>query len=180
MKTMLSRRAFLKTGLAGGMLLAAIAAFHDPLNRWAKKELVGRLPRDIARTVVLTAVVPVVLDGALPTDGPGRAAAVSRAVEGVTVAVAALGAAAQEEVAELFALLMFAPTRIAVAGIASPWDQVSETEVAAFLTRWRTSRLGLLQSGYQALHDLVLGAWYAHPDNWRAIGYPGPPRLGKT
>jgi hypothetical protein len=175
-----SRRVFLKTGFAGGVLLAAIATFHDPLNRWAKNELVGRLPRDIARVAVLTAVVPVVLGGALPTDQPGRAAAVSRAVEGVAVAVGALGAAAQEEVAELFALLMFAPTRIAVAGVTSSWEKVGEDEVAAFLTRWRTSRLGLLQSGYQALHDLVLGAWYADPANWQAIGYPGPPRLGKT
>jgi hypothetical protein len=31
-----------------------------------------------------------------------------------------------------------------------------------------------LRSAYQALHDLVLGAWYANPANWDAIGYPGP------
>jgi hypothetical protein len=24
------------------------------------------------------------------------------------------------------------------------------------------------------MHDLVLGAWYANPSNWAAIGYPGP------
>lgn len=175
MNTMPSRRVFLKTGIAGGALLAVIAAFHDPLSRWARNELVERLPRAEARAAVLAAVVPVVLGDALPAAGADRAAAVSRAVDGVTVAVAALSAAAQEEIAELFALLMFAPTRIAVAGIASPWDQASETEVAAFLTRWRTSRLGLLQSGYQALHDLVLGAWYADPASWWAIGYSGPP-----
>jgi hypothetical protein len=36
----------------------------------------------------------------------------------------------------------------------------------------------LLQQGYQALHDLVLAAWYARPDSWPAIGYPGPPEVG--
>jgi hypothetical protein len=176
---MLSRRTFLKTGIAGGVLLAAIAAFHEPLNRWTKKELVGRLQRAEARRAALTAIIPVMLQGALPTDAVERAAAVSGTVDAVGVAVAALGASAQEEVAELFALLMFAPTRIAVAGVLSPWDEASEADVAAFLSRWRTSRLDLLRSGYLALHDLVLGAWYADPAHWAAIGYPGPPQLGK-
>ena len=28
-----------------------------------------------------------------------------------------------------------------------------------------------------AVHDLVLGAWYAQPESWEAIGYPGPPEV---
>jgi hypothetical protein len=171
------RRVFLKTGLAGGLLLAVAAAFHEPLTRWTRKELVERLPRSEAQRAALTAIIPAMLRGALPTDKAERAAAVSSAVNGVAIAVASLGASAQEEVAELFALLMFAPTRITVAGVLYPWDETSEADVAAFLTRWRTSRLGLLQSGYLALHDLVLGAWYADPAHWAAIGYPGPPLL---
>lgn len=179
MKAMPSRRTFLKTGIAGGVLLAAVAALHEPLDRWTRKELVGRMPRAEARRVALTAIVPVILQGALPSDAIERAAAVSGAIDGVAVAVAALGASAQEEVAELFALLLFAPTRIAVAGVLPAWEEAGEADVTAFLTRWRTSRLGLLQSGYHALHDLVLGAWYADPAHWAAIGYPGPPLLGK-
>jgi len=35
-------------------------------------------------------------------------------------------------------------------------------------------RFALLRIAYHALHDLVLGAWYAQPSNWVAIGYPGP------
>jgi hypothetical protein len=26
------------------------------------------------------------------------------------------------------------------------------------------------------MHGLVLGAWYASPSSWAAIGYPGPLR----
>jgi hypothetical protein len=48
--------------------------------------------------------------------------------------------------------------------------------VSEFLQDWRSSRLGLLQSAYGALHDLTFGAWYARADTWEAIGYPGPPR----
>jgi hypothetical protein len=32
----------------------------------------------------------------------------------------------------------------------------------------------MLQTAYHALHDLVLGAWYADPSSWTAVGYPGP------
>jgi hypothetical protein len=46
--------------------------------------------------------------------------------------------------------------------------------VAEFLQGWRTHRFGMLRGAYAALHDLVLGAWYAQPDAWAAIGYPGP------
>jgi hypothetical protein len=24
------------------------------------------------------------------------------------------------------------------------------------------------------MHDLIIGAWYADPSTWEAIGYPGP------
>jgi hypothetical protein len=47
-------------------------------------------------------------------------------------------------------------------------------QVSAFLQDWRLHRLGLLRSAYHALHDLVLGAWYAQPASWLAAGYPGP------
>jgi hypothetical protein len=31
-----------------------------------------------------------------------------------------------------------------------------------------------LRAGYGALQNLVMGAWYAAPTSWDAIGYPGP------
>jgi hypothetical protein len=35
----------------------------------------------------------------------------------------------------------------------------------------------LLRSGYAALHQLVLAAWYGNARAWPAIGYGGPPSL---
>ena len=57
------------------------------------------------------------------------------------------------------------------------WPDAPTAEVAAFLEAWRRHRATLLRSGYAALHDLVLGTWYADRDAWAAIGYPGPPSL---
>ena len=59
-------------------------------------------------------------------------------------------------------------------GIAGGWANATPANVHAFLHDWRDSSFALLRSAYGALHDLVLGAWYADPASWDAIGYPGP------
>jgi hypothetical protein len=83
----------------------------------------------------------------------------------------------QKELGELFALLGFGPARIALARVLAPWNEADESEVAAFLERWRVSGFLLLRSAYDALHQIVLAAWYGNPRSWPAIGYPGPPDI---
>lgn len=170
-----NRRTFLKTGLIGGALLATVAVLHKPLDRMGKRTLVEAHPIDRSLRRVVAAVGPVILAGTFPRDGAAREYSVNRIVTGVALAVSALGASTQKEVAELFALLDFAPTRVAVAGVGAPWDEAGEDEIERFLTKWCNSPVDLLKSGYMALHDLVLGAWYASPETWDGIGYPGPP-----
>jgi hypothetical protein len=172
---MATRRQFLKTGLIGGALLATAFALHKPLDRLGKRTLVEQVPIAGALPLVVAAVAPVMLAGVIAKDRAVRAADIRRVTDGVGVAVAALSAASQREVAELFALLAFAPTRILAAGMTSTWPEASEDDIRAFLERWRHSPIDLLKSGYMALHDLILGAWYADSAAWEAIGYLGPP-----
>jgi hypothetical protein len=172
---MATRRQFLKTGVIGGVVLATALALHKPLDRLGKRTLVEQVPIAGALPLVVAAVAPIMLAGVLPKDGAARVAAIRRATEGVGIAVAALSAASQREVAELFALLAFPPTRLLAAGLSTPWPEASEDDIRAFLERWRHSPIDLLKSGYMALHDLILGAWYADSAAWETIGYPGPP-----
>ena len=176
---MITRRTFIKTGIGGAVLLAVAAAFQKQLDRAGKDALVAGSPLDASLPTVVRAIAPVMLQGSFPAEGSARAAALDRIARDVTTAVAALGASAQQEVAELFALLAFPPTRIAVAGVSSSWEAAGAAEIESFLRNWQHSRIDLLVTGYQALHDLVFGAWYADPTSWAAIGYPGPPSVGK-
>jgi hypothetical protein len=169
---MVSRRQFLKFGLAGGLLLAAAGA--------ARAQHGFRAATGAERLEVLTesdrqviaAIAPVIL------AGTGAAQAGLAAIVGsVDRAVAGLPPHLQAEVKQLFALLASWPGRRLLAGVGAPWPQASGAEVAAFLERWRFSSWALFQQAYHALHELVLAAWYARPDSWPAIGYPGPPRL---
>ena len=42
------------------------------------------------------------------------------------------------------------------------------------LTGLRTSSVALRRVVYIGLHDLVVGSYYANPDTWAPVGYPGP------
>jgi hypothetical protein len=176
--SMPTRRTFLLAGTAGAAALAAawwLRGEHD-----IPPAAPGTLPLarlDPEAPAIIAAVAPVLLDGALPTESAAGAAALKETVANVAAAVAGLPPSAQKELGELFALLAFAPARIALARVDSPWEKASRDEVAAFLERWRTSRFLLLRSAYGALHQLVFAAWYGNPSSWSVIGYPGPPQL---
>lgn len=160
---MITRREFLKTGLAGGVLLNVAACTRPSENG--------------GRTAILSALIPVVLAGALPSNTGEAAQHIVRTISGIEKTIAGLSLSAQKEIGELFDLLAFAPTRILAAGLWSPWAEAKPEALVAFLESWRHSRFDLLKSGYAALHDIIFGAWYAHPDSWESIGYPGPPEV---
>ncbi len=173
-----TRRTFLVAGIAGGAALAAAWWLRGGRERppdFAASAALARL--DPQAPAIVAAIASVLLDGALPIDASGRAAAVDATVANVARAVAGLPPAAQKELGQLFALLAFAPTRLALGGIASPLPDARPDEVAAMLVRWRQSGFALLRSAYAALHQIVFAGWYGDPASWPAIGYPGPPEL---
>lgn len=165
----MQRRAFLRTGIAGAALLAVAARL--PAGS-ARAEGAARALGASDRAV-LAAIVPVMLAGALPAEAEARRKAVASVVDGVSQTIAGMPPATRAELGELFMLLDLAPARRLLAGVSAPWPEASAEEIAAFLQKWRSSRFALLQSGYQALHDLIIAAWYAQPEGWPAIGYPG-------
>jgi hypothetical protein len=167
-----SRRTLLKAGVAGGAALLLVRRLHaEPAIEPNGVAIVSPAAR-----AILAALIPVFLDGALPA-GQDRLAASTQTLAGVEAAIAGLPSASRNELAELFSLLDFPPTRWLLAGVRSPWTEASSASVAEFLDRWRQSRFALLRSAYGALHQLVFAAWYAQPRAWPAIGYPGPPSL---
>ena len=170
---MLTRRQFIKIGLAGGLVLAAARFLERPLAAPAA----GRRFLDDEGARLVAALVPMILAGALPEDNAARSRAVRETVEAFDRAVSGLTPSVQEEVAQLFSFLAFAPTRIAFAGLWAPIDESTPEELKAFLARWSSSRLDLQRVSYLALTQLIQAAWYGNTASWAAIGYPGPPSL---
>jgi hypothetical protein len=169
----LSRRTFLRAGLLGTLALAAGGGIYRFAHGPA---LPHRFALDGEARAAIDAIIPAMLAGALPPDGIARRAAIPAATARVHQAILGLPLATQKEIQDLFGLLALGPARRFIAGVTDGWADASTEQVGAFLQNWRTHRFATLQVAYHALHDLVLGAWYADPSSWAAIGYPGPIR----
>ncbi|UCE32139.1 MAG: hypothetical protein JSW68_04220 [Burkholderiales bacterium] len=163
---MVGRRGFLKWGLVGTSVLAAVGLGSTFVGRDAAGD----------RRTVLRGIAPALLAGAIPPPGAEHEAELARLLDGLVVAIESLSPQSQHELRLLF-LLLATPGGRWLAGIGSSWERAEPEQVAHALQQWRAHRLALMQTAYHALHDLVLGTWYAEPSHWERIGYPGPPRL---
>lgn len=118
----------------------------------------------------LAAIIPVILGNVTRPGTPE----VQAEIERTQATIHGLPLGTQKEIQDLFALLTLGPVRRFLAGIPDDWAQAKQEDVAAFLQSWRLHRIGMLQTAYHALHDLITGSWYADESSWQAIGYPGP------
>ncbi|MDB5962038.1 MAG: hypothetical protein JWP59_3332 [Massilia sp.] len=161
----ISRRTFLTSGGMAALALAVCGGawrYHHPAPASAF------VLTDQARAA-LDAIVPAMLAGA-STDQ----AAIAVTTQGVVAAIRGLPLSAQQEIQGLFSLLALGPVRRLLAGVPGSWAEATPAQMHDFLQSWRLHRLADLRVAYAALHDLILGAWYAEPSSWAAIGYPGP------
>lgn len=123
---------------------------------------------------IFAAIGGAILDGSLPAGETPRQAAVAGLLDRIDALIAALPPHAQAELSQLVALLASAPGRRALAGVSSPWQDASVGEVQQGLQAMRVSALALRRQAYQALHDIVGGAYFSDSQTWVALGYPGP------
>lgn len=123
---------------------------------------------------VFLAVGQAVLEGSLPNAGPERAAALAGLMERVQGVVQALPRHARAELSQLLDVLSSAPGRRVLAGLSSDWSVATVPQVQSALQDMRLSSLALRQQAYQALHDVVGGAFFSDPSQWALLGYPGP------
>jgi hypothetical protein len=170
---MWSRRRFIFVGVAGA--LAASAALVLPRVRQS-----GPAPKGSALIQehgnMLRVVAMAVLGSALASDTAQRDAELSRVLTAAAALIDNFPASTRREVSDLFGLLALKPAR-AILGFNGDWLAGEAPAVANFLVELRNSSIGLKQQAYFALHDMVLGSFYAEPKTWVATGYPGPPKL---
>lgn len=165
----LSRRRLLQLG-AGAVAVLAIAGGAAWL--WRPGLSGGRLTA--SGRSVFRAVARAVLEGSLP-DAPAELdAALERHLQRLDETLAGFPRATQSEIAQLLALLSVAAGRQWLCGLQNDWAQAGVAELEAALRRMRRSDDALRQQAYHALRDLTNAAYYAQPEQWPLMGYPGP------
>jgi hypothetical protein len=164
------RRSLLKKGLLGGLLLllgggTGLAYFPSRDGFTAPQQLLSLTQ---ARFQVLAAVAArVVPSGA-------DAAAVALEVDRIlSYAVTET----RQDIEKLLGLFENALPGLLLDGRAMPFTRLSEAGQDDVLESWRTSRLALRRSGYQALRKLCMVAYWTQPASWAAVGYDPPSGL---
>lgn len=184
----IDRRSFLKTGLGGALFLGTVSVTAG-LSGCAT-EPAGRLSAVGTRMdasyefrflneddiTLFEALLPAMIGPGLPAQPQARNIAIAGTIERIDAGIHKFGPANQKELRQLFDLLNFGLTRVTVARVWSSWPNVTTAEADAFLERWRTSRIGLLNNGYIALTKISNVAFYGYRDFWHLSGYPGPPQ----
>ena len=164
-----SRRRFLQLGLGTAAVFGVVGG---AAWLWQPGVRAGRLSEP-GRSV-FRAVARCVLEGSLPTDTGRRDAALDRHLQQLDATIAGLPRNAQTELAQLLGLLAMAPGRRWFSGLDGDWPDAGIEALDAALRRMRSDTNALRQQAYHALRDLTNAAWYAQPEHWAQLGYPGP------
>ena len=165
----MQRRTLLKLGLVSGTVLALAGGAAALLQPGLVQ---GRLTE--AGRALFMGVGRAILQGTLPQDAAAQQQALAAMADRVDTLAQNLPPHVQAELSQLVGLLGSSAGRLALAGLANGWLRAAPAEVAAALDGMRYSRLQVRRQAYQALHEIVGGAYFSDESTWAVVGYPGP------
>ena len=169
----MQRRTLLKLGLTSAVVLlgaGGMATLWQPgLQTDASLSAGSR--------EVFSAIGLGILEKSLPQKEAERQVALDGLLNRIEILVQALPPHTQAELSQLLSVFASAPGRRTVAGLSAPWPQASIADVQRALQSMRLSPLALRQQAYGALHDIVMGGYFADAATWPLLGYPGPLKI---
>lgn len=169
----LSRRELVTRGLLGGLLLAAGGSTWLALRPSTLAPLPETPLRVLspARYSVLISVIERCVPQPISTLRQRQETAVR-----IDETLSRADRRTRGDFVDLLGMLDNALVGFVLDGNPTPFTHLRGTAQDAVLEDWRTSRLALRRTGYQALRRMATTHFYADPANQAAIGYPGPPR----
>ena len=164
----MDRRRFILTGIALGT--AASLGSGLAILGWQHSQA----PDSSNRELVLSALLPALLYGALPQDATLAAAELDRTKTAISDFLPFLPLRQQQELNQLFNLLANRLGQLGLTGHVISLTELSLSQRLQLLNQWRDSYLALLQQAYHGLRELLYGAYYGQSEHWQALGYTAP------
>lgn len=164
----MDRRQFILSGIA----LAAAASLGAGLSIYGWRQSLNA--DDNNRNLVLSAILPALLYGALPRDASLAAMELERTKAAVNDFLLFLPLRQQQELHQLFNLLANRISQLGLTGHLTQLADLSIQQRLVLLDSWRDSYLGVLQQAYHGLRELLYGAYYGQPEHWQALAYTAP------
>lgn len=170
----ISRRLILRYGLGGALLLAAGGlglALQPTRLRMPRRPL---LVLDQKSYSILSAIA----ERVAPAHGGFPSAATLEVPEKIDALLARSEPATVSEVEQVLRLIENGVTGLVFSGRPKTFTSLDGPEQDAVLAGWMTSRLALRRTAYKAVQGLCAAAYYASPEIYPLVGYPGPPDFG--
>ncbi|MCF1427919.1 MAG: TAT leader-containing periplasmic protein [Shewanella sp.] len=162
----MKRRTFLTGAFAVTTALAVGMVICEP-------ELDSAAPGNGHREL-FAVVIPVLLDGALPSMPVPREAAINRTLDAIEQTLSVLPADQQQQLELLLLALESRLGTLVLTGSITPLLMRSTDQLAAMLDGWRDAFLQLQQQAYYGLRELVMVSFYACPEHWPLLHYAKP------
>jgi hypothetical protein len=169
-----SRRHLLKIGVAGAVVLAIVPLFIGRENKAVAPGFKYLRASDLE---LWNALVPAFLAGSLPDDPATRAPLLAEILVRIDMSIALLRPSLRSATMDLLDFVETKAPRGLSGGYWGSWADATPEQSTAVLESWSTSSIALLRDCYRVLHDVATGAWYAMPQSWSVVGYPGPPKI---
>ena len=172
------RRGFLKKGVLGGVLLLGAGSVPIALRRTKVRTPPQGELRLLSREE--HAIFAAVAARVVPGDGAPPAWPTAEALDCAGKADQLLARCHPEvgkEFKQLLALFENGLVALVTTGRPTPFTRLGAKEQDARLDAWRRSRVSVLRTGYQALSRLAHATYFASPEVYALVGYPGPPMV---
>lgn len=170
----LSRRRLLKIGLIGVGVLFASRWMSNKPARLTTSQMAFLTDQD---KILLQAICPVILKEVIPSSDIDKKVAIETVLYNIDFCLSRMSITLKGDIRLLFDLLNNFIGRVVFARMWNSWENASQSEIEAFINRCRISEFSLYANIFIVLHSLVVNCWYAQPQSWQQIGYPGPPEI---
>lgn len=168
---MVTRRQVLKVGLGGAAVIAVGGGTLLLLQ-----DTVARTPRRALRFLSEDqfSVLAAVADRVSPENGDFPSAWDVEVPEKIDELLSRMPEAAATEVGQGLLLLESAAAGMVLEGRTSTFTASSPEEQDEILASWRASDLEVRRKLFKALNGLCNSAYFASPEIYPLVGYPGP------
>ncbi|MBM7070829.1 TAT leader-containing periplasmic protein [Shewanella sp. 202IG2-18] len=168
----MERRTFLLGSFAATAALAVGADWYinafDSTSEGTKQK----------HALLFTALLPVLLDGALPADEVERQQQIERTIENIHITMSLLPEHAQQKLMQLLELLETQFGTLLLTSSFTSFLELSPNGLQQLLTYWREHYLSMMNEAYLGLRELVMSSYYASPEHWGLLNYQKPALSG--
>ncbi|MBE8167205.1 MAG: TAT leader-containing periplasmic protein [Shewanella sp.] len=164
----MNRRTFILSSFAVTAGLAVGTTWYN--SQWQQSSL----QPEMKHYLVLSVILPIFLEGALPEVSNVRQNTILHTIESIHHTLKLLPDESQQKLEQLFDLLESRLGLLLLSGSITPLILRSPSQLISMLEAWRHHYLALMNEAYFGLRELVMSSYYSNPDHWAALNYAKP------